>query len=212
MIDLGALEDRGQPHRYAAGARLFLQGDPSDSVILIRSGTVKVVALTVDGDERILALLSAGEVLGEIGAVDGAPRSADAWAVDDVDAVVVPRAEFLDHLAEHPGTALGLLESTVGKLRDTVRAEAEYGTTSVTCRVAGRLTQLATTHGTSTEAGVEISVVITQTELAQWVGATRESVARSLSSLRRTGLVGSRGRKLVVHDAEALAAIASPTH
>ena len=89
-----ALHARGALRRYRAGSTLFHEGDISDWVVLVTKGRVKVSAVTPDGKDVVLAVCPPGELLGELSALDGHPRSATATALDPVEARVIPGAEF----------------------------------------------------------------------------------------------------------------------
>lgn len=95
---------------------LFREGQRSDSVVLLRSGSVKVSHVTRAGREVLLAVQGAGELLGELGAMDGAPRSATVTAIEDVEAVVVPAAAYREVVAADPDLALRLLQLVIRRL------------------------------------------------------------------------------------------------
>jgi CRP-like cAMP-binding protein len=202
--DRADLVGRGTERRFRAGTTLFNEGDASDWVVGILEGRVKVAAITEDGREVVLAVCTPGEVLGELAAVDGRPRSATATSIDEVRAVVVPVAEVRDFLGTHPEAAMLLLESVAERLRDADRREVEYAALDSIGRVASRLVQLAERFGVPADDGVRIELPFSQDELAGWTGCSREAVGKALQSLRRRGSITTGRRSITVLDLEGL--------
>ena len=148
------------------------------------------------------------EVIGELSALEGnsQPRSASAVAVDTVAARVIPGAQFLDYLKRHPQAMVLLVRGLIGRLRDADRRRVEFGSFDTLNRVARLLAEMAQSGGRSTGDGVELGVSLSQEELAGLVSASRESVTRALTTLRRRGLVTTRRKSVVVTDVAALRA------
>ena len=113
-----ALEDMGEPGRYAAGEVIFEEGGTADCVLLVRAGRVRVTAVADDGKELVLAERGAGELLGELSGIDGQPRSASVTATEEVSGIVVPLRAFRGFLMDHPRAALSLLELMSRRLRE----------------------------------------------------------------------------------------------
>ena len=119
----------------------------------------------------MLGFRGAGTVLGEFSAIDGEEHSATVTVVDEVEALTVPAARFVEALEAEPGLALVLLRSIIGRLRDAERKRAEFVSLDVVGRVAQRLLELAEAYGEPAEGGgVRIGLVLSQRELAGWVG------------------------------------------
>jgi CRP-like cAMP-binding protein len=152
------LAARGRHRRWPAGASLFLEGDRSGTVVVIVSGRVKVFSITEQGEEVLLAVRGPGALLGELSAVDGAPRGASVAALEPVVALVVPAADFAAFLSGHPGAAAVLLRLVVSRLRDADRKRVEFGAHDIAARVAGRLVELADRFGEPDATGVRIAV------------------------------------------------------
>ena len=190
----------GPPRRYRKGSILFHEGDAPESVIVVRSGRVKVSSFTNDGKEVVLAVREPGELLGELSAIDGEPRSATATAMESVEAAWVPAGVFRSFLAGRPGAAFALLEMMSGKLRDADRKRVEFGAYDTTGRVARRLVEMADRFGETTGDGVRITLPLSQQELAGWTGASREAVSKSLHQLRARGFIETARRGITVLD------------
>ena len=198
---LDALRAAGTRRRFRPGQVLFHEGDPSDHVALITAGQVKISAAQEAGGETVLAVRGPDDLVGELSAIDHQPRSATATAVTAVEAVVVTAKAFRTVLTERPGAALSLLATVVARLRAADRQRVEFGSQATLSRLARRLVELAEVHGhRQPDGAVLIELPVTQDELAGWVGASRESVARALRALRAAGVVATARRAITVLD------------
>ena len=182
--------------RWPAGSVLFHEGDRADRVLLVREGRVKLVATEANGTETVLAVRGPGELLGEVAAVDGRPRSAAAVALGPVACAVVTTDRFRELLASEPELADALLRVLAARLREAEGRRAEHGALGTEQRLARRLLELA--GGGSTVDGLN------QEDLAALVGASREAVAKALQSLRAAGLVRTGRRSIEVLDHDGL--------
>ena len=199
----------GRLQRLRLGTVLFTEGDASNRVILLLSGRVKVSSFSEDGHETVLGFRGAGDVLGELAAIDGEEHLASVTVVEAGEALVLPAERFLAALQEQPGLALVLLRSIVGRLRDADRKRAEFTALDVVGRVAHRLVELADRYGEPAEDGIRIDLPISQRELAGWVGSSREAVNKALQQLQHRGLISAERRHLTVIDLEGLRGRAS---
>jgi CRP-like cAMP-binding protein len=197
------LEKIGSVRRYRRGDVLFHQGDDAGAVIVLLQGHVKAAMLN-DGREVILAFPGPGEILGELSAVDGQPRSGTVRAVDDIEALVVPGSTFRAFLERRPRVALVLLRSVAARLRASDRLRVDYAVNDVVVRVAGRLVELCDRYGAEDGVGIDVGLSITQDELAAWAGASREAVAKGMALLRTLGWVQTERRRIIVLDLPAL--------
>ncbi|MHA6784754.1 Crp/Fnr family transcriptional regulator [Pseudonocardia saturnea] len=202
--DRAELAARGRHRRWPAGASLFLEGDRATTVVVVVTGRVKVFSLTEQGEEVVLAVRGPGALLGELTAVDGTERSTSVSALEPVVALVVPASAFVAFLHDRPAAAMVLLRLVTSRLRDADRKRVEFGAYDIAARVAGRLVELADRFGEAVPDGVRISVPLSQDELAGWVGASREAVAKALRVLRDRGLVTTGRRTMTVLDLDGL--------
>ena len=204
------LEAMSTTRRYTPGTVLFHEHDPSDFVLVLREGRVKVSALTVDGREVVLAVCGPDEILGELSAVDGEPRSASAIALEPVVALMIPADRFRDFLDTHATAAMLVLRSIATRLRSADRRDVEYIALDAAGRVAARLVELADRFGTDDgDDGLRIALPITQDELAGWTGCSREAVGKALQVLRKQGMVATGRREITVVDLDRLRSRAS---
>jgi CRP-like cAMP-binding protein len=202
-------ESLGRLRRYPKGSMLFLEGDRSSSVLAIRTGRIKVTTTTAEGHELVLALRGPGALVGELASLSlgDRRRSATGVALGPVLAQVVPNDDFVSFLEQHPRALLALTRMIIGRLHDADRRRAEFGSYDTLGRLARVLRELADGSGVPTADGVRLDPPLAQHELAGLVGASRESVVRALTDLRRRGLIETGRRRLVVRDVTALAAL-----
>lgn len=122
------LRELAVPRQYEADSTLFREGDRSDHVLIVTRGRVKVATLRPGTGEVVLAERGPGDLLGELSAIDGKPRSADAVALDEVSALALLKEDFDAFLSEHAGAAVALLEALAYRLRAADRRGVEFGT------------------------------------------------------------------------------------
>jgi CRP/FNR family transcriptional regulator, cyclic AMP receptor protein len=156
-------------------------------------------SVTAAGREVVVALLCPGDVFGE-SALLGTPSPVEARAVGETTLVAVPIASLRALLERHPAIAEELLRLVAARLHRTSTALEEALVGDLPSRILGRLRDLAAAHGVRGSEGVPLTVPITQDELARMVGASRESVSRSVGALAAQGLVRPGRRRLVLTD------------
>src|SRR3712207_431582 len=198
------LRELGAERRYGAGVAIFHHGDEPGSVLVLLEGRVKLSIVGPQGREVILGFSGPGDLLGDVAALDGQPRSATAQAVDPVRVLVVPRAAFERFVSGHPDAALILLRSLARRLRVADAQRVEFAAYDVVGRVARRLVELCERHGEPSERGTVITLPLSQDELAAWTASSREAVTKALHLLRRLHWVETQRRRIVVLDLDAL--------
>ena len=195
----------GHERRVAPGRRLFDEGQRAPSLVVIMRGRVKVSALTLDGEERLLALRSAGDLLGEMATLTGRPRTATVTAIDDVRAVVVPADAFERLWHTEPVIASALVRALVHRVEEADRSRMDL-LDEAPARVRRLLADLVARFSVREPGGgARIDVPLTQDELASLAFASRGVVATVLRDLRDQGLVRTGRRELVITDPQALA-------
>lgn len=204
--DLKAARQLGTVRRYRRQATLMLEGDRSDHVLLVREGRVKIVNTSVDGKEVVVAVRGPGELVGELNALAGseAPRAGSVVALDDVTTQTIAASDFLGYLEQHPAAALALVRQLAERLREATDRHAVAGAYDTLHRVARELLRRAELHGEPSDDGVLVGHGLSQTDLAGLVAASRESVARALTVLRRRDLIATSRRSIVVRDVDGL--------
>ncbi|HSL07725.1 MAG TPA: Crp/Fnr family transcriptional regulator [Pseudonocardiaceae bacterium] len=194
------LEQRGRPRSYERGQVLFFEGDQGGSVIALRRGRAKVSVQTLPGRELLLTVKGPGELIGEMSALDGRPRSATATAMEPVQALVVSASVFQDFLQAHPRVALRLLQTLAAELRDTDELIADRDSGDTVNRTARRLVQLAVRYGEHNGGNTHVGLALTHADLASWIGVSREATSRALSQLRLAGYITTERRSITVID------------
>lgn len=203
------LRSLGRRRRYSTGAALFGEGDDGNRVFLIERGRVKIGAVSDDGRDVMLAIRGPGDLLGELSALDGEPRSASAVALEEVHATIVTPAAYRSWLIEHPQVLMDQLVGVIGRLRDADRKRVELSAYDIDRRVACRLHELGRDHGEEAEDGsVRVTVGLSQEELGAYTGASREAVAHSLQRLRKQRIIATSRRGYQILDPPALATLA----
>ena len=183
---------------FPAGVRVFHEGDHSDACYLVRSGDLRVTREHPDGRAIALATLGPGDIFGELAMLDGEARSASVETLSDSELLALPAADVRRLLSDHPEISVKLIAALTRRLRETNERVARQSFQTVPSRVAGVLTQLMAEESAS--AGRHgITIRMTQADLAQLAGTSRESVSRFLATLERAGVVRvGRGRVTVV--------------
>ena len=201
IADLRAL---GRSRRYPDGARLFNERDPGDAVLVLLSGRVKLSCATESGREALLGIRVPGELIGEMSAIDGAPRSASATALEPVEVLALSTAAFVSYLDRTPGVALILVRMLNRRLRDADRKRIEFLAQDTVGRVCSRLVELADRFGEADDGGTPLDLAITQEDPAGWTGSSREAVIRALRTLRELGWIETRRRGITLLEVEML--------
>jgi CRP/FNR family cyclic AMP-dependent transcriptional regulator len=204
--DAAALVGLGRLRRYPARSVVFFEGDDAHEVLLIHLGQVKVTVSSIHGREVVLDVLGPGELLGELSAIDGAPRSAGAVALGAVELVAIDVARFNQFVDEHHAVAVALLRSVAGRLRHTTRRQVEFGTVDALGRVCGRIVAMMDRYGHPEGGRVELDAPLSQTEMGGWAGLSREAVVKALAALRALDWIATTGRTITVIEPEALRA------
>lgn len=186
------------------GTTLFHKGDPGNSLILVVSGQVKISVLSPDGREAVLNVIHPGEVLGEIALLDGRPRTADAVALTDCELMMVDRRDFTPFLRDNPDVALKLIEVLCGRLRHTSEQVEDVIFLDLPGRLAKTLLYLMARSGQKPPAPLSI----TQREIGQMIGMSRESANKQLRAWAERGWLRVERGRIVVLNGEALATIA----
>ncbi|MDW3219647.1 MAG: Crp/Fnr family transcriptional regulator [Acidimicrobiales bacterium] len=202
------LEGYGTAMRVRAGDIVFREGDPSGAAYGVVGGRIRIEVTTPTGGRLVLGVKEPGDLLGELGALDGTTRSATAVAVEDVQLVQASVDEFLRALEEEPGLAVDLLRRVSQDLRSAVHRTTARASADTTQRLAMLLCDLSQRYGEVNGSGVNIDLALSQEDVAGWIGATREATARSLRTLRDRGCVITGRRRIGITDLTALQRVA----
>ena len=186
------------------GEVLFREGDTGDRVYVVIDGKVKLGRTSSDGRENLLAILGPGQMFGELSLFDPGPRSATVTAVTDTVLLSLANEDMLTWLTGRPEVARGLLLQLGQRLRRSNDTLADLVFSDVPGRVAKALLDLSTRFGVPSEEGVRVVHDLTQEELAQLVGASRETVNKALADFAGRGWLRLEQRSVVILDLERL--------
>lgn len=200
LDEIAALASR---RAYAKGNVVFSQGDKGDALYGVASGRVRISASATGGREVFLNIMEPGDTFGEIAVMDGLPRTANAVALDDATLIHIQRSDFLRFLESQPKLALHLLKLMCERLRWTSELVEESAFMAGPARLAKRLLILASLHGRAARVG-HLELRISQGELAQFLGVSRQIVNHHLSEWRRHGWVRLGRTQIVIRNPEAL--------
>ena len=164
---------------------IFSKGDPGDSLYAILKGRVGIRTVSEDGKEILLNILEAGDVFGEIALLDGRERTASAVAMQSAELLRVGRAEFLPFLEEQPKLCLRLMNVLCERLRWTSDMIESTIFLDIPHRLAKRLLALVRDYGRETDVGIKLNMKLSQQDLANMLGVTRESVNKGIRSLQK---------------------------
>ncbi|MEV4057147.1 Crp/Fnr family transcriptional regulator [Amycolatopsis sp. NPDC049688] len=198
---------RGTRRRFRANDVVLMEGDPSDHVHVLVAGWVRVSTIVEDGREVLFGLRGPGEVLGDLAAVTGRPRSASVRAIEPCTVFQLTGAEFVDVLHARPSIAIATIKTVAARLRSAESARIDSAAFDVSRRVAVVLVRLAAERGRTVPEGVVIDA-LSQEDIAAQIGAARRTVARALRVLRERGIVETGRRRFLIREPRVLRAFA----
>jgi CRP/FNR family cyclic AMP-dependent transcriptional regulator len=198
--DLADLATLLREQKFKKGDVLFRKGSEGDVLYIIKEGAIKIVLPSRLGDERIVAIFSTGDFFGEMALLDGMPRSADAVAIKPSKLLFLDRSVFLQFLKKSDAAIEKILLSLSLRLRKTDDLLEDTSFLNIPARLAKKLLEIGETLGTKDGETLKINLKLSQQELADMVGATRESINKELRVLREKGLVSVVGNITYIHD------------
>jgi CRP-like cAMP-binding protein len=199
---------RSQVH--APGEVVVHQGDDGNSVFSITAGFLKVSTLGTEGSHSTLTLMGPGEIFGELSLLDGGQRSATVTALTRCELIAIDRAPFLQTLRAHPQVGIALMEVVARRLRRLSERSDDLTGQPVGTRLARQLLSLAENHGYLLGPGrLRLGMKLSQRELGELIGATRESVNKQIGLWKDEGVVSDDDGYVVVTNLDLLRSIAS---
>jgi CRP/FNR family cyclic AMP-dependent transcriptional regulator len=203
--DVRALTRQLRPVEFGSGHVFFSQGEPGDQLFIVVSGKVKLCRHAPDGRELLFAVLGPSDMFGELSVFDPGPRTSTAIAMTEVCAAPLDGEALRQWIAARPAIAERLLRVLARRLRRTDSDLSNLIFTDVAGRVAKQLLRLAQQFGIQDDGAVRVTHDLTQEELGQLVGTSRETVNKVLSDLSRRGWIRLDGKAIVIVDSEQLA-------
>jgi CRP-like cAMP-binding protein len=193
---------------YAAGETIFLMGSAGDSLMAVLSGSVRISVPSPDGKEIVLAIIQPREVFGEIALLDGKERTADARAIGPCTLAILERRDVLSFFSNHPQVWPKVVEVLCARLRNTDQHIAEIALLELPTRLAKALLRFANADERSSDRA-PLQVALSQRELGNICGASRESVNKCLGGWQRRGIVQVEEGVVIVTNRTALEELAN---
>jgi CRP-like cAMP-binding protein len=204
-VDLARVAEVAIQRSFAAHDVIFREGDDSSTCYVVQAGHARALREHPDGRQITLATFGPGDIFGELAMFDDERRSATVQATDGLATIAVPGADMRRLLGRHPEIAVKLVIALGRRLRAANERLARQSFQTVQSRVAAVLVQLVEQARAEGEAGErDVSLVLTQADLAQLAGSSRESASRFLAVLERAGVISQGRGRLTVHDPAAL--------
>jgi CRP/FNR family transcriptional regulator, cyclic AMP receptor protein len=190
--------------RYPARRVLFRKGDPGTNMMVVLEGRVQICTHSEEGREFVVNIINPGEVFGEIALLDGSDRTADAVTMDPCELMVLERRDFVPFLRDHPDACMRLLEVLCQKLRWTTGVLEAALFLEGPSRLARVMVHLSSLYGQPVSGGIELRIRLSQQQLANMVGMSRESINKQLGQWRDDGIVAIDEGRITITDLDAL--------
>ena len=187
---------------------LMYEGDPTNHVLVLLSGWVRVYTNTRDGQVVLFSLCGPGEVVGDLAALQGRPRSATVDTLRETEYAQFTHDGFLACLHDRAAIGVALLRQMAMRLRNADGVRIGFATMDVAQRVAAFLVRLADQHGRTVPEGVVIGIPLTQQDIADSIGGSRRAVARALQTFRERGILDTGRRTYVLSALDVLRRLA----
>lgn len=200
------MSQRTVPRHYKSGEIVFGEGEPCAGLYVVEAGHIRIYKSSANGREQVLSVDGPGSSVAELPVFDGGNYPASVAAIDDATLLFVSKQDFQALCLAHPQVALKVLRVVGARLRRLVGIIEELSFTTVRHRLASFLLRLAAKEGKRTSDGLEVTLPVSNQELAAQIGTVRELVSRNLSRLQAEGMLKIEGRTLVICDPKALEA------
>ena len=205
-----ALAALGRDAEYRPGTVLCAEGDAATDVFILVDGWVKILSVTGDGRENVLALLGGGDIAGETAGETSGHRNATMRAIGTVHALVVGYDRFSSFLDSHPRAGRAYRRMMTRRWSAAGLVLRRRAVTSGAQRLAGLLLDLAGRHGSRAGGAIEVALPLSQEELASMAGTSRATVTRALSNWRKRGFIRTGHRRITIIDPRGLRKVAGP--
>jgi CRP/FNR family transcriptional regulator, cyclic AMP receptor protein len=203
------LVGRARLRRFQVGETIFLMGAPGDSMMAVLDGSVRISVPSPEGKEIVLTIVHPAEFFGEIAVLDGKERTADATALTACSLAILDRRDILAFLEQHPNGWASFVDVLCERLRRTTIQIAEVALLELPIRLAKALLRMGIAERDPVSGQPQYQIQLSQRELGNIVGATRESVNKCLREWQRTGTVQIEGISIRIMDRAALESLAN---
>lgn len=184
--------------KFKKGQVIFFEGDVSDKIYIINEGKIKTFKHTRDGKEQILYIIGEGDFIGDLSLLKKSAFQYNAEALEDVKVCTLSKDDFDRILKDNPEICLQVLESVHDRLMNLENLVQTLGTKDVEVRIAGLLVSLTESFGHFEDGKIILDMALTREEMANFIGVTRETISRKLSSLQDEGIIELVGNKRII--------------
>lgn len=198
--EMEAMLEFAKVRRAAAEERIFVKGDPGDSLYVILRGRVAVQTESDEAKVMLLNILDTGSLFGEIAMLDGGERTATVVAQEATELLRIDRRDFMPFLLQRPDLCVRLMTVLCERVRWTSAIIEDTVFLNVPRRLAKRILMLSQAYGRATDAGRRITTFVSQEDLANMLGVSRESVNKTLKQFQTAGAISYRNGYIIVHD------------
>jgi CRP/FNR family transcriptional regulator, cyclic AMP receptor protein len=195
--------------RYRAGEEVFSKGSPGQSMMAVLRGQLKMTSVSSDGREIVFRIMYPDDCFGEIALLDGEERSADAVAMTDCELLVLNRRDFMPILHKRADICLILLRILCQRLRQTTEQVEDVLFRHLESRIAKQLLHLAESASLHSVQGLAVDLHLSQRELGNFAGCSRESVNKTLQTWHRAGIITLSKGSIVINDIAAIRRLAA---
>ncbi|WP_018602559.1 Crp/Fnr family transcriptional regulator [Mycobacterium sp. 155] len=202
---VAALKHQLEPVSFPRGRTIFVEGEPGDTLYIIISGKVKIGRRTADGRENLITLMGPSDMFGELAIFDPGPRTSTVTALTEVSTVSMNHSALRPWITEEPEIAEQLLRVLARRLRRTNDNLCDLIFTDVPGRVAKQLLYLAQRFGSREGNSLRVNHELTQEEIAQLVGSSRETVNKALADFTQRGWIRVQSKSILIDNPERLA-------
>ncbi len=199
----------GSVRDYKPGVTMCHEGDPATHLYVLVTGWVKILSVTSDGQERVLALRGNGDIVGEMAGETTGHRTATLQAIDQVRALIVGYDRFSSFLDANSGAAHAFRRTMTQRLSDTATMLSRHSVTSGAQRLATLLLELAERHGTQAHGVTDVAMPLSQEELASLAGTSRATVTRTFRNWRKRGIIRTGQKHITITDQDSLKQLAN---
>lgn len=201
---LSALAANSSQRSYSKKSVLIQEGDRVEAVYFLLSGKVKLAKMNPDGQEKLISILRAGEMFGEISAFDGGMAPYQVEALEKAIVLTVPLSSFIRVVEVYPIVAFACMRVEAKRLRQAYRHMRNLALMDTHGRIAARLFKLCRDFGREEGNSIRITLKLTRQEMAQLIGTSRETVSRVLAEYERLGIIEVDRHQIIVHELEEL--------
>lgn len=198
--EMEAMLEFAKVRRAAAEERIFAKGDPGDSLYVILRGRVAVQTESDEAKVMLLNILDTGSLFGEIAMLDGGERTATVVAQEATELLRIDRRDFMPFLLQRPDLCVRLMTVLCERVRWTSAIIEDTVFLNVPRRLAKRILMLSQAYGRTTDDGTRITTFVSQEDLANMLGVSRESVNKTLKQFQAAGAISYRNGYIIVHD------------